>query len=71
MMTYTIFKMKNIAAITLLLSVGCIIYFFVKEQFNGTVLSHDEDIFLSVLYLVTGICILILAAINFSDNKKK
>jgi len=63
--------MKNIAAITLLISMAFIIYFFVKEQFNGVTLSHNENIFLSVLYLFVGICILILAAKNFSDQKKK
>ncbi|MDQ2864348.1 MAG: hypothetical protein M3R50_12010 [Bacteroidota bacterium] len=63
--------MRNIAAITLLISMGFIIYFFVREQFNGVVLSHNENIFLSVLYLAVGICLLILAAINFSDKKKK
>ena len=54
----------------LVLSMGLIIYFFIKEQFNGIVLTNKENILLSVLYLIVGISVLILARINFLKNKK-
>ncbi len=50
---------------------GFIIYFFVEEQFKGVVLSHKENIFLSVLYLVVGISVFVLFRIKYSENKKK
>ena len=49
---------------------GLIIYFFIKEQFSGIVLTNKENISLSVLYLIVGICVLFLARINFLKNKK-
>jgi hypothetical protein len=57
--------MKKILVVILLLGLGVIIYFFVKEQFQGIVLSHDENILLSVLYLVVGICMLTLVGLKF------
>jgi hypothetical protein len=63
--------MKKILVVILLLGLGVIIYFFVKEQFQGIVLSHDENILLSVLYLVVGICVLALGALKFPENNKK
>jgi hypothetical protein len=57
--------MKKILVVILLISLGVIIYFFVKEQFKGIVLSHDENILLSVLYLVVGICMLTLVGLKF------
>jgi hypothetical protein len=62
--------MKKMLVVILLISMGVIIYFFVKEQFKGIVLSHDENILLSVLYLVVGICVLALAAVKFPENKR-
>jgi len=62
--------MKKITIFILVLSMGLIIYFFIKEQFNGIVLTNKENIFLSVLYLIVGISVLILARINFLKNKK-
>jgi hypothetical protein len=62
--------MKKIIIFILVLSMGLIIYFFIKEQFNGIVLTNKENILLSVLYLIVGISVLILARINFLKNKK-
>jgi putative copper export protein len=62
--------MKKITIFILVLSIGLIIYFFIIEQFNGIVLTNKENIFLSVLYLIVGISVLILARINFLKNKK-
>ena len=62
--------MKKIIIFILVLSMGLIIYFFIKEQFNGIVLTNKENIFLSVLYLIVGISVLILVRINFLKNKK-
>jgi putative copper export protein len=62
--------MKKIIIFILVLSMGLIIYFFIIEQFNGIVLTNKENIFLSVLYLIVGISVLILARINFLKNKK-
>ena len=62
--------MKRIIIFILVLSMGLIIYFFIKEQFNGIVLTNKENILLSVLYLIVGISVLILARINFLKNKK-
>jgi hypothetical protein len=62
--------MKKITIFILVLSMGLIIYFFIIEQFNGIVLTNKENIFLSVLYIIVGISVLILARINFLKNKK-
>ena len=62
--------MKKIIIFILVLSMGLIIYFFIKEQFSGIVLTNKENISLSVLYLIVGICVLFLARINFLKNKK-
>jgi hypothetical protein len=62
--------MKNILIIVLLISMGFIIYFFIKEQFNGSILTHNENIFLSVLYLVVGISVLLLVRKRSSEKDK-
>lgn len=62
--------MKNASVITLLVSMGFIIYFFVKEQFKSIILSHDENIFLSVLYLIVGISVLLLVRMRSSGKKR-
>lgn len=62
--------MKKISLLILLLGMGVIIYFFIKEQFKGVTLSHEENMALSITYLVIGICMLILARINFLEKKK-
>ena len=63
--------MKKITFSILLLSIGTIIYFLIKEQFNGIVLSHNENMLLSVTYLVVGISLLILFRLKNIENKKQ
>jgi len=62
--------MKNILIVVLLASMAFIVYFFVEEQFKGVVLTQNENIFLSVLYLVVGLCVLGLIRIRSSEKKK-
>jgi len=62
--------MKNILIVVLLASMAFIVYFFVEEQFKGVVLTQKENIFLSVLYLVVGLCVLGLIRIRSSEKKK-
>ena len=63
--------MKKASFIFLLLSIGVIVYFFVKEQFRGITLSGTENIILSITYLVVGICLLILFRLKHLENKKE
>ena len=63
--------MKKISFTFLLLSIGIIIYFFIKEQFRGITLSHKENMLLSITYLVVGISLIILYRIKYLENKKK
>lgn len=63
--------MKKISFIFLLLSLGIIVYFFIKEQFRGITLSQKENILLSITYLVVGISLIILFRIKNSENKMK
>jgi hypothetical protein len=62
--------MKKLSLLVLLLSMGVVIYFFIKEQFKGITLSHEENMTLSVTYLVIGLCMLIIARINFLEKRK-
>lgn len=52
--------MKKISVLLLVVCGGIIIYLFIKEQFNGMVLSGKENMLLSITYLLVGICLLIL-----------
>lgn len=63
--------MKKISFTFLFLSIGIIIYFFIKEQFRGITLSHNENILLSITYLLIGISLIILYRIKYLENKKK
>ena len=63
--------MKIIAAFILVICMAVIIYFLVKEEINGIVLSHNENILVSVIYILIGICIFIIAATKFSEKKKE
>lgn len=63
--------MKNILLVTLLLSMGFITYFFVEEQIKGVVLSKDENIFLSVLYLIVGISVFLLIRTKTREKKNQ
>jgi hypothetical protein len=62
--------MKNALIIILLASMAFIVYFFVEEQFKGVVLTQNENIFISVLYLVVGLSVLGLIRIRSSEKKK-
>ena len=55
----------------MLLSCAVIIYFFIKEQFRGIVLSSAENMTLSISYLVFGLSMLIFGRINFLEKKKE
>jgi amino acid transporter len=64
--------MKKISFIFLLLSIGIIIYLFIKEQFRGIALSQKENLLLSITYLIVGISLIILFRIkHFEDKNKK
>jgi preprotein translocase subunit YajC len=63
--------MKVISFIFLLVSIIIIVYFFIKEQFRGIVLSSTENTILSITYLVVGICLIILFRMKNQENKKK
>lgn len=63
--------MKKIAFIALLLSIVTIIYFFIKEQFNKIVLSRNENLVLSITYLIVGISLLTLFWVKNRENKKE
>jgi hypothetical protein len=52
--------MKKLSVLLLVVCGGIVIYLFIKEQFNGIVLSAKENLLLSVTYLLVGICLLIL-----------
>ncbi len=52
--------MKKLSVLLLVVCGGIVIYLFIKEQFNGIVLSAKENLLLSVTYLMVGICLLIL-----------
>jgi hypothetical protein len=62
--------MKNALIIILLASMACIVYLFVEEQFKGVVLTPNENIFLSVLYLIVGLSVLGLIRAKSSEKKK-
>jgi len=62
-------KMKRIVILLLVLGIGIIIYFFIKEQFNGIVLTHSENMVLSFTYLGNGILILIFSRIKYLEKK--
>lgn len=64
-------KIKNVVVLILLVSMGFIVYFFIKEQFNDVVLTRNENIFLSILYLIVGISVFVLIGIKNLQNKKK
>lgn len=61
--------MKKISFIFLLLSMAIIIYLFIREQFNGIVLSQKENTLLSITYLIVGISLLILFRMKYLENK--
>ncbi|MEO8415065.1 MAG: hypothetical protein ABI472_15465 [Ginsengibacter sp.] len=63
--------MKKISSVFLVLSLGTTAYFFIKEQIKGVALSPNENILLSISYLITGISVLILVRIKFLENRNQ
>ncbi len=63
--------MKKLLFFLLLLCFITIVYFFIKEQFNKVVLTRNENLALSVTYLLVGIILLILFISRNKENKKK
>ena len=63
--------MKKISMLLLVFSAVIIAWFFIKEQFNGIVLSGKENRILSITYLVTGISLFILYRMKRSENKNQ
>jgi len=63
--------MKKIIILLLVLGIGIVIYFFIKEQFRGITLTHGENMILSFTYLVNGILILIFARIKYLEKKNQ
>jgi hypothetical protein len=41
------------------------------EQFNGVVLTHAENLVLSITYLLVGISLLILFRLKNKENKEQ
>lgn len=64
-------KMKIIIMLLLALGIGIIIYFFIKEQFNGITLTHTQNMILSITYLANGILILSFARIKYLEKKSQ
>lgn len=61
--------MKKISGFFLLVCLGVIIYFFIKEQFNGITLTHNENLLLSVAYLITGLSVFMMARSHAAEKK--
>jgi hypothetical protein len=63
--------MKKFLFFLLFICFITIVYFFIKEQFNKVVLTRNENLALSVTYLVVGLILLVLFIIKNKQNKKK
>lgn len=61
--------MKMILVFLMILCVGVIAWFFIKEQFQGMVLSHNENMLLSATYLILGISFFLFARIRAKKIK--
>jgi hypothetical protein len=62
--------MKKVAVILFFTSIGLIIFFFIKEQFKGIVLSHTENIIVSVAYFGFAIANIIFIVLSKKSKKK-
>lgn len=62
---------KKISLGVLLLSFAIILYFFIKEQFRGMVLSGKENTILSITYLLVAVALIILFRIKNIENKSR
>lgn len=67
---FKIIPMKKTAGFVLVICMAVIIYYLIKEEVNGIVLSHKENILLSIIYILIGVCIFIFAAAKFSERKR-
>lgn len=63
--------MKKTGLALLFLSMGIIIFFFVKEQFRGIDLSQTENIILSISYIGWAIAFIILWKIKSRERKNE
>lgn len=63
--------MKKILILLLALGMGIVIYFFIKEQFKGITLTHEENTILSFTYLANGLLILIFARVKYLEKKNQ
>ena len=63
--------MKKFLFFLLLLCFITIVYFFIREQFNKVVLTRNENLALSVTYLLVGIILLIFFITKNKEDKKK
>jgi hypothetical protein len=63
--------MKKLLFFSLVICFITIVYFFIREQFNKVVLTHNENLALSVTYLLVGIILLILFITKNKEDKKK
>jgi hypothetical protein len=63
--------MKKIGLVVLFLSFAIIVYFFIKEQVRGMVLSQNENTILSVCYLLIAAALIILFRIRSIENKNR
>ena len=64
-------SIKRVVILLLALGMGIVVYFFIKEQFKGTDLTHGENMFLSFTYLANGILILIFARLKYLEKKNQ
>ena len=64
-------KMKRIVISLLVLGMGIIFYFFIKEQFKGITLTNAENRLLSFTYLGNGVLLLIFGRIKYLEKKNQ
>jgi len=63
--------LKKIAFTVLFLSMATIVYFFIREQLNGVVLTQTENLVLSIAYLFVGISLAMLFLLKNKENKEQ
>jgi hypothetical protein len=63
--------MKKAGFILLLVSMGIIIFFFIKEQFRAIALSYTENLLLSISYFGFAIAFIILWRVKSLEKKEE
>lgn len=63
--------MKKIIISVLIVCAVIVIYFFYKEQFQGATLSKNENMVLSITYIVIGITIFMMYRIRYREKKNE